>query len=89
MIYQIMRLADLFKLANAGNVAKPGEMVRVRYIPTKTKEAQDLLKVGLTIGVDATVNPPTTFWYAGFTDAELLDGKPGIRISRDKPKGRE
>jgi hypothetical protein len=81
--FETMLLSDLFKLAGARNAAQPGEMVRVRYIPTTQGEADDLLRIGLTLFLDITVKPPVQVWCAGFTDAELMAGNPGVRIGRD------
>lgn len=78
--FETMLLADLFKLARARNAAKPGEIVRVRYIPTEQHEAVDLLRTGLTLMLDITVKPEVQVWCAGFTDAELMGDKPSVRI---------
>ena len=80
--FEKMLLADLFKLAGAANASEPGEIVRVRYIPTAKHEAQDLLRTSLTLFLDITVKPPLQVWCAGFTDAELMGDKPGVRIGR-------
>jgi hypothetical protein len=71
--------------AIAGYLPPPSDVDHIVIVPYKPKtaeEARKFLKM-LTMLVDFTdAGSPDPKWYAGFSDDDLLDGKPGVKVSR-------
>jgi len=56
-------------------------VVIVRYKPSTSAEARKLLET-FTMLIDAVGDSdPKPKYYAGFSEDDLLDGKPGVRIT--------
>jgi hypothetical protein len=75
-----MMLSELEKLGGYP-CSGPDEVVIVRYKPKTRVEARELCQ-SMTLLLDATSANPEPRWYAGFANDDLLDGKPGVVVSK-------
>jgi hypothetical protein len=76
-----VKMADLCAIMGRPALPEdlPGELVYVPRIPLDADEADAMMQT-LTVTVDATNPQQGVRDYAGYTDAELMRGKPAVRV---------
>jgi hypothetical protein len=81
-----MLFSEILTLAGLPQIDRPDKAVIVKYKPETKSEARYLLKI-FTYYVDARPGgDPDYHCYAGFTDAELLQGDPGVIIGKNSSR---
>jgi hypothetical protein len=76
-----MRMADMYAMCGREFPPKydPDELLYVPHVPLDATEAHAMMQT-FTIFTDATKPGEMHRIYAGYTDAELMRGRPGVRV---------